>query len=310
MRWLAVGIFMVLSMYFLWRRSSARSRARARQRLKRHFGMPAKEKQPGPLRRFISRGEWLDRTRYMHRLRGLFERTTIKVSWVHFKLAWLLFLLALPVFAYAVSGSPFMIPTAALAAPFLPFPFLRILCRRVERKTGEKCDQFAADLALYLRCGIPAEEATRLLAPDYGPPLAASLAQFEKEAAASSRPGEALQALALSLGNSDLDLIAQAVVASRETGSDIRGVMEAVGDALRERAAIRRELDTQTIQSRLSGRIVAALPLVFLGLSALVSKGTLSTLFGTVPGLIMLAVALVLDLLGFLWIRRILDIKT
>ena len=310
MRWLVVGVFMVLSVYFLWRRRSARARARARQSLKRHFGLPAKEKEPGPLRRFLSRGEWLDDTRYMRRLRELFERTPIKITWAHFKLAWLFFLVALPGLACDVSGSPLMIPPAALAASFLPFPFLKALARRGERETAAKCDQFAADIALYLRCGIPVEEAIALLAPDYGPPLAASLAHFEKEVALSSRPGEALLNLAESLGNSDLDLIAQAVIASRETGSDIRGVMEAVGDALRERAAIRRELDTQTIQSRLSGRIVAALPLVFLGLSALLSRGTLSTLFGTVPGLIMLAVALVLDLLGFLWIRRILDIRT
>jgi tight adherence protein B len=86
--------------------------------------------------------------------------------------------------------------------------------------------------------------------------------------------------------------------------------MEAVGEALRERVAIRRELHTQTIQSRLSGHIVAALPLVFLGLSAMISRGTLSVLFGTVPGLLMLTAAVVLDTLGFLWIRRILDIKT
>lgn len=310
MRWFAVGVFTALSVYFLWRRSSARARVRARQRLKSHFGPSAKEKEPGPFHRFLSRGDWLDGTRYMHRLRALFEGTSISMSWVHLKLAWLLFMIALPALAYALSGSPFMIPPAALAASFLPFPSLKALARRGERKAAEKYDQFAADIALYLRCGVPVQEAVGLLARDCEPPLAAPLAQFEKDVAVSSRPDEALLNLAKALGNSDLDLITRAVVASRETGSDIRGVMEAVGDALRERAAIRRELDTQTIQSRLSGRIVAALPLVFLGLSALISKGTFSTLFGTVPGLIMLAVAVGLDLLGFLWIRRILDIKT
>jgi tight adherence protein B len=310
MRWLAVGVFVILSVYFLWRRSSARSRVKARQHLKRHFGPIAQEKERGSFRRFLSRGDWLDGTRYMRRLRGLFDRSGINMTWTHFKLAWLLFFLALPALAYTLSGSPIMIPPAAAAAFALPVPLLKAMSRLGQRKAVEKCDHFAAELALYLRCGIPVDEAIVLLAPDYGPPLAGSLSLFQKEVAVGSRPDEALLNLAESLDNSDLDLIAKAVAASRETGSDIRGVMEAVGDALRERAAIRRELDTQTIQSRLSGRIVAALPLVFLGLSALISRGTLSTLFGTVPGLIMLAVAVGLDFLGFLWIRRILDIKT
>ena len=86
--------------------------------------------------------------------------------------------------------------------------------------------------------------------------------------------------------------------------------MGAVGDAARERAAIRRELETQTVQGRMSGRIVAGLPLIFLALSCLVARGTLAALLGTVPGLAMLVVAVALNALGFLWIRKILDIKT
>ncbi|MCJ7653537.1 MAG: type II secretion system F family protein [Actinobacteria bacterium] len=310
MRWFAAGIFMILSIYFLWLRSSARERARALKRMKKHLGPPGKEKGPGIPGRLLSRIEWLDRARYVRRLRVLFESAAVDMGWARFKLVWLAFLFLLPAVSYAVSGSPLMIPPAAVAAFFIPIPLLKSLRRRGESKAAEKSEQFAADLALYLRCGIPAEEAIGLLAPDYAPALTGQLALFQKEVAVSSRPDEALLNLAKTLGSPDLDLIAQAVITSRETGSDITGVMEAVGEALRERVAIRRELHTQTIQSRLSGRIVAALPLVFLGLSAMISRGTLSVVFGTVPGLLMLAAAVVLDVLGFLWIRRILDIKT
>jgi Flp pilus assembly protein TadB len=59
----------------------------------------------------------------------------------------------------------------------------------------------------------------------------------------------------------------------------------------------------------LSGRVVAALPLIFLALSALVSKSTLGVLIGSTPGLIILVVALCLNAAGFLWIRKILDIE-
>jgi tight adherence protein B len=184
------------------------------------------------------------------------------------------------------------------------------LRRRSGHRTREQCERLASDLALYLRCGIPVEDSLALCARDLGPPLTDLLTRFQAEVSLGADSGPALLDLVGALDNQDLELIARAAVTSRETGADIREIMGNIGDAVRERAAIRRELYTQTVQGRMSGRIVAGLPLIFLGLSAVVSRGTLSVLLGTVPGLVMLFAAAVMDLLGFLWIRRILDIKT
>jgi tight adherence protein B len=181
---------------------------------------------------------------------------------------------------------------------------------RGERAAREQCDRLASDLALHLRCGIPVDEAVALCARDLGPPLSEALHRYLGEVALGANAGDALIELVRSLDSQDLELIALAAVTSRETGSDIRSVMGSVGEAVRERAAIRRELLTQTVQGRMSGRIVAGLPFIFLALSALVSRGTISVLLGTVPGVIMLSAAATLDVLGFLWIRKILDIKS
>ena len=133
--------------------------------------------------------------------------------------------------------------------------------------------------------------------------------RFQSDVALGSDVGASLLELVADFDNRDLELIAQALVTSRDTGSEISGIMDTIGEAVRERASIRRELATQTVQGRMSGRVVAALPLIFLALSVLVSRNTLRTLVGTTPWLIILVVGVGMNVAGFLLIRKILDIN-
>jgi tight adherence protein B len=199
---------------------------------------------------------------------------------------------------------------ALLLPVSLPLPVLRAVQRRRERKLREQSDALAFELSLHLKCGIPVEEAALLCAGGLGPPISLCTQALRDLQPGSQDGGEALLGAARTLGHRDLELIALAADASRRTGSDIRAVMDNVGDAVRERIAIRRELEAHTVQGALSGKLVASLPFIFLGLSALVSRRTVLALLGTPQGLLMLAVAACLDALGFLWIRKILDVKT
>lgn len=309
MRWYALAVFITASIYFLWRRGRARSRVKALDRLERHLGAASKRERGGAIRRRLA---WLsgriDETRYLGRLRDSLEISGVNLSWGNFRSLWLWSLVVLPALAVLMTGNALSAPLAGMAAFLLPGTVLKSFHRKRDRKAGEQCDRLAADLSLYLRCGIPIEEAIALCASEFEAPLADLLEKYLGEVTLGAGDSALLE-LVSSLDSPDLELIAQAVITSRETGSDIRGVMEAIGEAIRERAAIRRELETQTVQGKLSGRIVAGLPFIFLGLSVLVSKGTLTVLLGTASGIVMLVVATVLNLLGFLWIRRILDIE-
>ncbi len=203
------------------------------------------------------------------------------------------------------AGSRFARISARLAAAAGEF---RTLSGR-QARSGQ-CDLLVASLTTYMQCGVPFEEALSLCVQDLLPPVREHLLRFSSQLELGADVPHALAELVRALDSRDFELVAMAAVTSRETGSDIRSVMRALGEAARERAAIRRELDTQTIQGRLSGRIVAGLPLIFLSLSCAVSRGTLSVLFGSPAGILMLAAAGVLNLFGFLWIRKILDVET
>jgi len=307
MRWYALAVFWCLAVYFMINRARAGSRVVAKRNLERHLGPGGGV--TGPTAGFVLRlHARLDATRYAGRLRDALQRSGLDTTWETFKLFWLGAITMLPLLSYALSGNWLSIPPTLLFALALPRPLLLTLQRRDAVKSQAQCDRLASDLALYLSCGIPIEQSLALCARDLSQPLSELLQQYSGEIALGADSGTALLNLIESLHNADLDLIARAAVASRETGADIREIMGTVGEAVRERAVIRRDLQTQTVQARLSGRIVAGLPFLFLGLAALVSGNTLSVLLGTVPGLIMLALAVVMNVIGFLWTRKILNI--
>ncbi len=301
----ALGACVLLASYFLVVAARLRTRARVLKRLETASGAAA----PRTPRRGVlsaTRGRF-EKSAAGTRLKRQLVESGAPLSWDMFLTLWSWSLLFVPALALLCAPTPLAIPPALLAAAFIPPRLVKSLKGRAGVKLEKQVEDFSADLSLYLRCGVPVDSAVALCSQDATAPLSGYL----KEPLAMMAVGsveEALDSLASSLDSADMKLIVKAVVASRQTGSDVRTIMAAVGESLRDRSAIKRELSTQTVQARLSGKVVAALPLLFLALSAAVSRGSLGVLFGTVPGIIMLCVAAALELLGFLWIRKILDI--
>lgn len=309
MRWIALGIFSLFSILLLWFRGFTRSHDISLGFSRKHLGVGtnAQPQFPGVLVRRVS--EVTINMSMIKNLRLHLENSGYDIKWDTVLIIWLLLIAALPVLAAVLFENVLLMAPAAAVAAACPLPAAKVLRRLRTRNIEDQSSGFTGDLALYLQCGIPVERAVDLVAGDYGYPIKEYLDKARKKLSIGTPPEAVLRELAGLLGNRELDLTAETVKTSRETGADISRVMESIGTTIRERAAIKRELKAQTVQGKLSGQLVAALPLLFLFLTAMISRRTLIILFTTVPGLAMLAIAVVLDVAGFLWINRILDIE-
>jgi len=306
-KWLSLGLVAVIAAGFLYLSTRERYRSAAKSRLDMHTGHGLERK--GLDKRLRTALKAIESSRRVHSVKEAFESSGLEAEWPYFRLVWLMSAISVPAVAVLITGSPLWIPPAILIAMSLPIPALRAIRRRNERKVREQCDALAFDLALQLKCGIPIDEAFVLCVDDLHPPISLRIRKHLGAELISLDTCEKLLDVARTLENRDLELIARSAAASRQTGSDIRAVMDNVADAVRDRIAIRRELEAETVQGALSGKLVAALPFIFLGISALISRQTISVLLGTIQGLLMLSAATVLDLLGFLWVRKILDFE-
>jgi tight adherence protein B len=109
--------------------------------------------------------------------------------------------------------------------------------------------------------------------------------------------------------NLDLKFFVTAVILQRQTGGDLAEILDKIGELIRDRFRIWGQVQALTGEGRLSGIVLLALPFaLFFAVYALNPK-YLMVLFTDPMGTKMLLAAIVMQLLGALVIRKIINIK-
>ncbi len=117
---------------------------------------------------------------------------------------------------------------------------------------------------------------------------------------------ESMHALASRMDSKDLEWVVSAIDINRDTGGNLSEILQKVSMTIRERARIGRQVRTLTAEGRLSARILLILPFAMLLWQWRVNPDNLAKLTEGI-GLIFLAIAGVLLVLGSLWVRRIVN---
>jgi tight adherence protein B len=120
---------------------------------------------------------------------------------------------------------------------------------------------------------------------------------------------DALAVVVHRMDNRDLDQVALVARLQRETGASSAEVLERVVENVRDRQDVRRLVRTLTAQGRLSGMVLVGLPIFMLLYMLLFNRDYVKPLFTETLGKGMLIVALFMIFLGWMAIRRIINIK-
>ena len=120
---------------------------------------------------------------------------------------------------------------------------------------------------------------------------------------------DALLGMVDRVGLVDVRIFATAVLIQRESGGNLAEILDKLGSTIRGRFAIRRQLRVYTVQGRLSGYTLAALPVVVGFMIYLIEPDYIMILFNETIGRVLLVAGLVLQFIGYLWIRKIVNIE-
>jgi tight adherence protein B len=104
-------------------------------------------------------------------------------------------------------------------------------------------------------------------------------------------------------------LIVSAILIQRQTGGNLSDILANIADTIKERFALKRELKVLTTTGRTSGMVVGFMPIGILLLFMLINPDYVMVFFKTQVGVVMLIAAAALETIGFLIIRKIVNIK-
>lgn len=159
-----------------------------------------------------------------------------------------------------------------------------------------------------LKAGYSFLQAIAVVSEQTRDPFAKEFKKLLKEMSLGISEEEALRNLLNRIESEDLRLIVNAILIQKDIGGNLSEILDNISDTIRERQKIKNELKTLTAQGKLSGIVVALIP-IFLGMTIyLFNKEYMMLLFKTPIGLVMVSVAVVSEVLGLFMIRKIINI--
>lgn len=162
--------------------------------------------------------------------------------------------------------------------------------------------EFASALAAEVRAGRPARAA--VVAALDGQPAGAWGGPVRAAADGDGDVGAALAAGAQRPGAGDLRDVAACWQVAERTGAGLGGALEEVAVAAGDRSAHRARVRAQLAGVRTTGWLLAALPLIGMGLAASAGARPWRVLLGSPSGFALLVFGLGLDAAGVLWLHR------
>ena len=256
------------------------------------------------------------------RLSTELARADLKLRPAEFVTFWL----ASP-FAFVVIGFllGFVIPgfqnPVALALIFavgayFPRWYLRFRQARRLRAFANQLPDTITLLANSLRAGSSFLQGVELVTREARPPISEEFERVVREMALGMALQPALNNLSRRVASEDLELMVTAINIQSQVGGNLATVLDSIAFTIRERVRIQGEIQVLTSMQRYSGYVITLLPIGLAGILFLISPTYIvpmlqrpPELFGLPMGIIFFAIGLISMGIGYVFIRRIVDIK-
>jgi tight adherence protein B len=197
----------------------------------------------------------------------------------------------------------------AMCAASLPLFFLRV---KADQRLVIFEEQFpeAVDLmARSLRAGHALTTSLQMVGDEVPDPVGAEFRQlFEQQNFGMSLP-EALRVFAGRVPLLDARFFVTALLTQRETGGNLSEVLDNLASVIRERFKVKRQVRVMSAHGRITGWVLALLPPVVAIVLFVVSPAQMRLLIDDPMGVNMVVGAVVLQLIGVVAIRKIVNIE-
>ncbi len=160
-----------------------------------------------------------------------------------------------------------------------------------------------------LKAGYSYLQAVGSIAKEMPDPISKEFARVLKEMSFGVDQSQSLNNLLERVESDDLQLMVTAVNIQRDTGGNLAEILDSISKTIRERVQLKGEVKTLTAQGRFSGIVVSLIPFALGFFMYLINREYIMMLFTEPIGRILVVVAMVNELIGIMFIKKIVDIE-
>lgn len=216
-------------------------------------------------------------------------------------------LVGLITFLVTLKGAMFF--AGALAGILMGLALLGLRIRRRRKKFTNQLGDMLTMVANALRAGFSFMQAFELISREMDAPMGREVQLVVNEVNLGNTLESALDNMQRRVVSPDFELVVTAVLIQRQVGGDLASILDTISETIAERVRMRREVMTLTAQGRLSGIVLAILPFAMAGILTFIKPDYLKPLLEDEVGRIIIGIAIVSELIGIFFIKKITDIR-
>ncbi|MDC0708808.1 type II secretion system F family protein [Stigmatella sp. ncwal1] len=213
----------------------------------------------------------------------------------------------LGILAYIIFN-PIMCVGATIFGFFLPMLLVKYYRKRRIKKFNVQLVDALQAMANAFKAGLTFPQAIEHVAREALPPLSQEFGLFVKEVKLGVPLEEALINMGKRVGSDDLELVVVSTNIARQLGGNMAEMFETISMVIRERFRLEGKIDALTSQGKLQGWIVASMPAVLGMVLNSMRPDLMEPMMDHMFGYVLVTVIAIMEVLGILIIRRIVNI--
>jgi tight adherence protein B len=209
----------------------------------------------------------------------------------------------------AVARSKWAMPVGAAVGFSIPFIYLNVKRGRRMRAFEEQFPEGLDLIARALKAGHAFATGLKMVSDEMPEPVGPEFRKTFDEQNFGLPLKDALDNLTLRVPLLDVRFFSTAVLIQRETGGNLAEILENLAHVVRERFKILRQVRVYTAHGRFTGYVLLALPAVLCIALSFINPDHMNLLFRERMGQMMLLGALVMQTIGYVWIKQVIKIE-
>ena len=242
-------------------------------------------------------------------LRARIEKAGVKWTAQSYLLITLGLAMGFGVAAIIVTGFWIVGLIAAAVGAWIPSAYLKRQERKRINAFEEQLPEAIDFIGRAIRAGHPLSAGLKMASDEVGEPVASEFRRVFEEQRFGMPFEDALLGLVDRINLTDVRIMVTAILIQRQVGGNLAEVLDKIAYTIRERFTIRRQLRVYTAQGRFSGYVLALLPIAVGSAIYLINREYMVTLFTDPLARILLIAAVVMQFIGYLWIKKIVNIE-
>ncbi len=191
----------------------------------------------------------------------------------------------------------------------LPYMYVKRVRNKRTYKFEEQFPEAIDLMARALRAGHALPTGLSMVADEMGAPVGTEFRILYDEQNFGLNLGDAMRNFARRIPVLDAKFFVTAVLTQRESGGNLAEVLDNLSTVIRDRFKVKRQIRVISAHGRITGTVLACLPPALAAATLLLNRSYLATLTGDPIGRQMIMVAIVLQVVGTLIMRRIINIE-